>query len=198
MDKNGSLTEKSGLKAFFPSMIILKINLCSVARSCPTLCDSIDRSTPGFPVLHHILELAQTHVCWVSDAIQPSRPLSSPFPPAFNLSQHQSLSSESVPHIRWPKYWSFSLSIVPSIEYSELISFRIDLFDLIAVQGILKSLLQHHSSKASVISRALQDFKYLACGRFLCFFFFLANLIPQISNYSGKKVVPELRCVLLS
>ena len=62
MDKNGSLTEKSGLKAFFPSMIILKINLCSVALSCPTPCDSIDRSTPGFPVLHHILELAQTHV----------------------------------------------------------------------------------------------------------------------------------------
>ena len=178
-------------------MIILKINLCSVARSCPTLCDSIDHSTPGFPVLHHILELAQTHVHWVSDAIQPSRPLSSPFPPAFNLSQHQSLSSESVPHIRWPKYWSFSLSISPSIEYSGLISFRIDLFDLIAVQGILKSLLQHHSSKASVISRALQDSKYLACGRFF-FFFFLANLIPQISNYSGKKVVPELRCVLLS
>ena len=81
----------------------------------------------------------------------PSRPLSSPSPPAFNLSQHQGLLNESVVHIRWPNYWSFSFSISPSNEYSGLISFMIDWFDLFAVQGTLKHLLQHHSSKASIL-----------------------------------------------
>ena len=106
----------------------------------------------GFPVHHQLPELAQTHVHWVSDAIQPSHPLSSPSPPAFNLSQHPRMfSNESVLHIRWPKYWSFSFIISPSNEYSGLISFRIDWFDLLAVQQTLKSLLQHHSSKASIL-----------------------------------------------
>ena len=95
---------------------------------------------PGFSVRHQLLELAQTHVHRVGDAIQPSYPLSSPFPPAFNLSQHQGLSNESVLCIRWPKNWSFSFGISPSNEYSGLISFRIDWFDL-AVQATLKSLL---------------------------------------------------------
>ena len=108
----------------------------------------MDCSTPGFLVLHHLPELAQTHVHWVSDAIQPSHPLSSPSPPAFNLSQHQVFSNESALHIRWPKYWRFSFSISPSNEYSGLISFRIDWFDLLAVQGTLKSLLQYYSSKS--------------------------------------------------
>ena len=104
-------------------------------------------STPGFSVLHHLLELAQTHVHWVSDAIQPSHPLWSPSPPAFNLSQHQGLFW----CIRWPKYQSFSFSISPPNEYSVLTSSRIDWFDLLAVQGTLKSLLQHQSSKASIL-----------------------------------------------
>ena len=99
---------------------------------------------PGFPVLHYLLELAQTPVHWVGDAIQPSHPLSSASSPALHLSQHQGLASESALHIRWPKYWSFSFSISPSNEYSGLISFRMDWFDLLAVQGTLKSLLQHH------------------------------------------------------
>ena len=85
------------------------------------------------------------------DAIQPSHPLPSPSPPVFNLSQHQGLCNELVA-IRWPKYWSFSFSISPSNEYSGLISFRMDWLDLLAVQGTLKSLLQHHSSKASIPS----------------------------------------------
>ena len=105
---------------------------------------------PGFPVLHQCLELAQTHVHRVCDAIQPSCPLSTPSPPALNLSQHQ-VSNESVLRIRWPKYWSFSFSISPPNEYSGLISFRMDWLDLLAVQGTLKSLLQHHSSKASIL-----------------------------------------------
>ena len=117
-----------------------------------TLCNPMDCSTTGFPVHHHLPELAQAHVHWVSDAIQLSHPLSTPSPPSFNLSQQQSLSSESVLHIRWPKYWSFSFSssIGPSNEYSWLISFRWDWLDLLAVPGTLKSLLPHHCSKASI------------------------------------------------
>ena len=111
----------------------------------------MDYSMLSFPVLHHLPELVQTHVHWVSDDIQPPHPLSSPSPPAFNLSQHQSLFNESVLHIRWPKFWGFSFSISPSNEYSGLIPFRIDWFDPLAVQGTLKSLLQHHSSKASIL-----------------------------------------------
>ena len=91
----------------------------------------MDCSTPGLPVHHQLPELAQAHVHRVGDAIQLSHPLSSPTPPAFNLSQHQDLFKESVLHIRWPKYHSFSFSISPSNEYSDLISFRIDWFDLL-------------------------------------------------------------------
>ena len=116
------------------------------------LCDPMDCSTPGSPVLQHLPELAQTHVHWVSDAIQPSRSLSSPFPPAFNLSQHQGLSNALPLCIRWTKYWNLSFSISPSTEYSGLISFRIVLFGFLAVQGTLKSLLQHYSSKALILS----------------------------------------------
>jgi len=111
----------------------------------------MDHSMPGFPVHHQLLELPQTHVHWVGDAIQPSHPLLSLSPPAFYLSQHQGLLNESVLRITWPTYWSFSFSISPSNDYSGLISFRIDWLDPIAVQGTLKSLLQHHSSKASVL-----------------------------------------------
>ena len=107
---------------------------------------------PGFPVHLQLPELVQTHVQRVGDAIQPSHPLSSPSPPAFNLSQHKGFfSSESVLCIRWPKYWSFSFSISPSSEDPGLISFRMDWLDFLAVQGTLKSLLQHQSLKASII-----------------------------------------------
>ena len=112
-----------------------------------TLCNPMDCSTPGFPDHHQLLGLIQTHVYRVSDAIQPSHPLSSPSPPALNLSQHQGLFK----WVRWPKYWSFSIKISPSNEYSGLISFRIDWWDLLGVQGTLKSLLQHHSSNASIL-----------------------------------------------
>ena len=109
----------------------------------------MDHSMPGLPVHHQLPEFTQTHVHQVDDAIQPSHPLLSPSPPAPNLSSIRVFSNESVLCIRWPKYWSFSIS--PSNEYSGLISFRIDWFDLLAVQGPLKSLLQHHSSKASLL-----------------------------------------------
>ena len=126
----------------------------SVVQLCLTLCDPMDCSTPGFPVHHHLPELAQNYVHWVSNTIQPSYPLSSPSPPAFNLSRIRIFFNESILCIRWPKYWSFSFSISPSNECSGLISFRIDWLDLLAVQGTLKSLLQHHSSKASILQRS--------------------------------------------
>ena len=131
--------------------ISMNVCCCSVARSCPTLCDPMDCSTPGFPVLHHLLELAQTHVHWVGGAIQlscPRCPLL--FPPSI-FPGIRVFSSASALCIRWPQYWSLSFSISPSSEYSGLISFRIDWFDVLAIQGILKSLLQHHSLKASIL-----------------------------------------------
>ena len=106
------------------------IQFSPVAQSCPTLCDPMNHSTPGLPVHHQLPEFTQTHVHRVSDAIQPSHPLSSLSPPALNLSQHQGLF-----HIRWPKYWSLSFSISPSNEHPGTISFRMDWLDLLAVQG---------------------------------------------------------------
>ena len=109
---------------------------------------------PGLPVHHQLPESIQSHVHCVGDAIQPSHPLLSPSPPALNLSQHQGLFKKSALHIRWPKYWHFSFNISPSNEHLGLISFRMDWLDLLAVQGTLKSLLQHHSSKASILLRS--------------------------------------------
>ena len=114
----------------------------------------MDCNTPGFPVLHYLLELAQTHVHWVSDAIQTSHPLLPLFLLPSVFSSIREFSSELALHIRWPKYWSFSLSISTYSEHSGLISFRIDWFNLLAVQGTLKSLLQHHSLKASVFQHS--------------------------------------------
>ena len=108
-------------------------------------------STPGFPVHHQLPELPQTHVHRVGDAIQPSHLLSSLLFLPSVFPSIRIFSSESVLHIRWPKYWSFIYSISPSNEYSGLISFRMDWLNLLAVQGTLKSLLQHHSSKASIL-----------------------------------------------
>ena len=111
----------------------------------------MDCSTPGLPVHHQLLEPTQTHVHWVGDAIQPPHPLLSPSSPALNHSCIRVFSNESALHIRWPKYWSFSFSISPSNEHPGLISFRMDWVDLLEVQGTLKSLLQHHSSKALIL-----------------------------------------------
>ena len=145
----------------------------SVAQSCLTLCDPMNRSTPGLPVHHQLPEFTQTHVHRVGDAIQPSHPLPSPSLPALNLSQHQGLffsfswflylyfqlswlcrvfSNESALHIRWPKYWSFSFNISPSNEYSGLISFRMDWVDLLTVQFSVFSL--------SFLSLSLPAFKW--------------------------------------
>ena len=108
----------------------------------------MDCSIPGFPAHHQLPELIQTHVHHVSDAIQPSHLLSSPSPD-FHLSKNQGCFYESVLHIKWPMYWSFSFCL--SNEYLGLISFRMGWLDLLVVQGTLKSLLQHHNSKASIL-----------------------------------------------
>ena len=126
-------------------------SVSSFAQLCPTLCDPMDCSTPGLPVHHQLPEFTQTHVHWVGDAIQPSHPLLSPSPPTLSLSQHQGLFRWVSSSHQVAKVWSFNFSISLSNEYPGLISFRMDWLDLLAVQGTLKSLLQHHSSKASVL-----------------------------------------------
>ena len=122
-----------------------------VAEPCPTLCNPMGRSTAGFPVLHCLPEFAQIHVI---ESMLPSNHLTLCGPPLLFPSVFPSIrvfSSESTLGIRWPKYWSFSFSISPSNEYSGLISFRKDWFDLLAVQGTLENLLQHHNSEASIL-----------------------------------------------
>ena len=128
-----------------------KIQFSSVTQSRPTLWDPMNHSTPGIPVHNHLLEFTQTHVHRVRDAIQPSHPQSSPSPPDPNPPSIRVFSNESTLRMRWPKYWSFSFSIIPSNAIPGLISFGMDWLDLLAVQGTLQSLLQHHSSKASIL-----------------------------------------------
>ena len=130
-------------------MLRIGCGFCSVAKSCRTLCNSIDCSMSG-SILHYHLEFVQIYVHWVSDAIQPSHPLA-PFSFCLQSFPVWVFPNELALPISWPKYWSFSFSISPSNEYSGLISFRMDSLDLLAVQGILKSFLQHHSSKASIL-----------------------------------------------
>ena len=123
----------------------------SVTQSCPTLCNPMDCSTPGLPVYHQLLELAQTHVHWVSDAIQPSHPLSSPSPPAFNLSQHQGLFQWVSSLHQVAKILEFQLQHQAFQWIFRTDFFKMDRLDRLAVQGTLKSLLQHHSSKTSIL-----------------------------------------------
>ena len=157
----------------------------SVTQSCLTLCNPMDCTTPGFPVHHQIPEFTQTHIHHVSDAIQPSHPLMSPSPPIFP--SIRVFSNESVLHIRLSNYWSFSFSICPSNEYSGLISFRINWFDLLAVQKTLKSLLQHYSSKTSILQ---------------CSIFFIVQLShPYMTTgktitLTGWAFVGKVMCVL--
>ena len=166
----------------------------------------MDGSTPGFPVHHQLPELAQTHVHWVSDTIQPSHPLSSPSP-AFNLSQHQGLfqwisSSHQVAKVL------ASFSISPSNEYSGLISLRMDWLDLLAVQGTLKSLLQHHSSKTSVLWHSAffiiqLSHLYMTTGKpiALTSWTFVGKVMSQLFNMLSRLVtafLPRSKCVSIS
>ena len=127
-------------KPQWASTLPIRTQFSSVTQSCPTLCDPMNRSMPGLPVHHKLPEFTQTHAHRVSDATQPSHPLSSPPPPAPIPPSIRVISNESTLGMRWPKYWSFSFSISPSNEHPGLISFRMDWMDLLAVQGTLKSI----------------------------------------------------------
>ena len=127
------------------------VQFSSVSLSCLTLCNPMNCSTSGLPVHHHLPEFTQTHIHWVSDVIQPlilclPLLLLPPIPPSIRV-----FSNESTLRMKWPKYWSFSVSISPSNEHSGRISFRMDWLGLLGFQGTLKSLLQHHSSKSSIL-----------------------------------------------
>ena len=143
------ISKNNGINEY--KVLGISVQFSSAAQLCPTLCDPMHCSTPGLPVHHQLAGFTQTHAHRVGDSIQPSHPLSSPSPPAPNPSQHQGLfqwvnSSHEVA--------SFSFSISPSNESSGLISFRVDWLDLLAVQETLKSLLQHHSSKAPILQHS--------------------------------------------
>ena len=160
---------KTKCKIWFSS-----VHFSSVAQSCPVLWEPMNRSTPGLPIHHQLLEFTQTHVHWVGDAIQPSRPLLSPSPLPSISPTIRIFSNEPAVRIRWQKYWSFSFNLSPSNEHPVLISFRVDWLDLLAVQGTLKSLLQHHSSKASnssVISFFIVQLShsYMTTGKTIAF-----------------------------
>ena len=154
--------------------IISSVQFSSVAQSCPTLCNPMNHNMPGLLVHHQLPEFTQTYIHWISDAIQPSHLLSSPSPPAPIPPSIRVFSNESTLRMRWPKYWSFSFSIIPSKEIPGLISFGMDWLDLLAVQGTLKSLLQHHSSKASILRRSAfftvqLSHPYLTTGKTIAF-----------------------------
>ena len=153
---------------------------------------------PGLPVQHQLLESTQTHVRGVSDAIQPSHPLSPPSPPALNLSQHQGLFNKSALPIRWSKYWSFSFNISPSNEHPGVISFRMDWLDLLAVQGTLKSLLQHLSSKALILQLSaffivqlshpyMTTGKTITCTRWTFIDKVMSLLFNMLPNFPSKE-----------
>ena len=175
--------------------------------SCLTLCDPMNRSTPGLPVHHQLPEFTQTHVHQVSDAIQPSHSLSSPSPPAPIPAASESFLVSQL-CMRWPKYWSFSFSISPSKEHPGLISFRMDWLDLLAVQGTLKSLLQHHSSKASVLR--CSDFftvqlshPYMTTGETIALTrrTFVGKIMSLPLNMLSRLVItflPRSKCLLIS
>ena len=197
------------------------LQFSSVAQSCPTLCHPMNHSTTALPVHHQLPEFTQTHAHRVGDAIQPSHPLSSPSPPAPNPSQHQGIffffffvfcigvfSNESTLHMSWPKYWSFSFSISPSNEHPGLISFRMDCLDLLAVQGTLKSLLQHHSSKASIFRCSAflivqLSHPYMTTGKTIALtrWTFVGKVMSLLFNMLSRLVItflPRSKCLLIS
>ena len=187
---------------------IWSIQFSSVTQLCPTLCDPMDCSTPGFPVHHQLPEFTQTHVHWVSDAIQPLHPLLSlPLLPSI-FPSIKVFSNESVFHIRWPKYWSFSFRISPSNESSGLISFRMDWLDLLAVQGTFKSLLQHQISKASILWLSAffivqLSYPYMTTGKTIALtrWTFESKVMSLLFNMLSSLVIgflPRSNCLLIS
>ena len=168
----------------------------------------MNRSTPGLSVHHQLPEFTQTHVHQVCDAMQPSHPLLSllllpPIPPSIRV-----FSNESTLCIRWPKYWSFSFSIIPSKEIPGLIFFRMVWLDLLAVQGTLKSLLQHHSSKASILQQLAfftvqLPHPYMTTGKTIALtrWTLVGKVMSLLLNMLSKLVItflPRNKCLLIS
>ena len=168
----------------------------------------MDNSMPGLPVHHQLLEFTQTHVCWVSYAIQPSHRLLSPSPPAFNLSQHEGLFQWISSSQQGDKVLEISFSISSSNEYSGLITFRMDWLDLLAVQGTLKSLLQHHNSKASILLCSALfivqlSHKHMATGKTtaLTRWIFVVKVMSLLFNMLSRLVItflPRSKLLLIS
>ena len=160
------------------------------------------------PVHHQLPELIQTHIHWVGDAIQPSQPLSSPSPPTFNLSQHQGLFKWVSSSHQVAKYWSFNFNISTSNEYSGLISFRMDWLDLLAVQRTLKSLLQHHSAKESILwcsafFTVQLSHPYMTTGKTIALtrWTFVGKVMSLLFNMLSRLVItfiPRSKCLLIS
>ena len=188
--------------------LLLSVQFSSVPQSYLTLCDPMNCSTPGLPVHHHLPEFTQTHVHRAGDATQPSHPLSSPSPPAPIPPSIRVFSNESTLHMRWPKYWSFSFSISPSSERPGLTSLRVDWLDLLAVQGTLKSLLQHHSSKASILRHSAfftvqLSHPYVITGKTIALTrrTFVGKLMSLLFNMLSRLVItflPRSKCLLIS
>ena len=180
----------------------------SVLQSCLTLCDTMNCSRPGLPVHHQLQKSTWTHIHWVGDAIQPSHHLLSPSPPALNLSQHQGLFKWVNSSHQVAKVLEFSFNISPSNEQPGLISFRMDWLDLLAVQGTLKSLLQHHSSKASILRCSaffiLQlSHPYMTTGKTMALTrqTFVGNVISLLFNMLSRFVIaflPRSKGLLIS
>ena len=186
----------------------LKFSFNSVAQLCLILCEPTDYRTPGLPVHHQFPEFTQALVHWIGDAIQPSHPLLSPLLLPSIFPSIRLFSNESVLCIRWPKYWRFSFSISPSSEYSGLISFRIDWLDLPVVQRTLKSLLQHHSSKASILQRSAffivqLPHSYMITGKNIALtrWTFVGKIMSLLFNMLSRLVIaflPRSKCLFIS
>ena len=186
----------------------VSVQFSSVAQSCLTLCNPINCSTPGLPVHHKLPEFTQTHVHWVSDAIQPSHPLSSPSPPAFNFSQHQGPFQWVSSSHQVAKVLEFQLQH-QSLQWAvRLISFRMDWLDLLAVQGTLKSLLQHHSSKASILRHSAfftvqLSYPYMTTGKTIALTrrTFVGKVMSLLFNMLSRLVItflPRSKHLLIS
>ena len=190
------------------SVSFSSVQFSSVTQSCPTLCDPMNHSMPGLPVHHQLPEFTQTHIHRVrmpSSHLILCRPLLllPPIPPSINV-----FSNESALRMRWPKYWSFSFSIISSKEIPGLISFRMDWLDLLGVQGTLKSLLQHHSSKASILQHSAfftvqLSYPYMTTGKTIALtrWTFVGKVMFLLLNMLSRLVItclPRSNCLLIS
>ena len=196
------------MSSLSPWSVDLEVQFSSVAQSCPTLCEPTNRSTPGLPVHHKVPEFTQLMPI---ESVMPSSHLIlcchllllPPVPPSIRV-----VSNESTLHMRWPKYWSFNFSISPSNENPGLISFRMDWLDLLAVQGTLNSLLQHHISKASILRRSAffrvqLSHPYMTTGKTIALarWTFVGKVMSLLFNMLSRLVItflPRSKCLLIS